>query len=61
MSTRSTKQASNEQRSHDRSALVQWVALGLLAVLALVAALVLAEGGRGGGGHSGAPAVTQSY
>lgn len=47
-------------RSHDRSALIQWVALGLVVALGLIAALVLTDGGNGyGGGHSGAPAITQ--
>ncbi len=58
MTTKSKKVAGS---SHDRSALIQWVALGLVAVLGLLAALVLTDG-NGGGGHSGAPAaVTQSY
>ncbi|MGI9595626.1 MAG: hypothetical protein ACR2QK_05680 [Acidimicrobiales bacterium] len=60
MSTRS-KNMDAGRRSHDRSALIQWVALGLLAALGLIAAFVLADGGGGGGGHSGAPAVSQNY
>lgn len=55
MSTKS-KQAAHA-KSHDRSALIQWVALGLVALLGLIAAFVLSDGGGGnGGGHSGAPA-----
>jgi hypothetical protein len=51
-----------ETKSHDRSALIQWLALGLLAALGLIAAFVLTDGGGGYGGHSGAPAsVSQQY
>lgn len=57
MATRSKKAASGK-RSHDRSATVQWVALCLLAALALFAAFTLGDGG-GGDSHSGAPAVVQ--
>ena len=54
MSTKSKRM--NETKSHDRSALIQWVALGLVATLGLIAAFVLTDGGGGRGGHSGAPA-----
>lgn len=60
MSTKS-KRAARQGSNHDRSALIQWVALGLVAALALIAAFVLADGGGGGGGHSGAPAVSRQY
>jgi hypothetical protein len=56
MATKS-KKAANNKRSHQRSATIQWLALGLLAFLALIAAFTLSDGG--GGGHSGAPAVVQ--
>lgn len=55
MNTRAKQAAS--ARSHERSALIQWVALGIVGILGLIAALVLTDGGSGGGGHSGAPAV----
>lgn len=57
MSTKSRKATGD--RSHDRAAVIQWMALVLLAVLGIVAAFVLVDGG--GGGHSGAPAVSQKY
>ncbi len=60
MSTKSKRMT--ETKSHDRSALIQWLALGLLAALGLIAAFVLTDGGGGYGGHSGAPAsVSQQY
>lgn len=46
----STKQKSNS--SHDRSALIQWVAFGLVVALGLVAALVLTDG-SGNAVHGG--------
>ena len=55
MSTKSKNAGAT--KNHDRSALIQWVALGLVVALGLIAALVLVEGGRGG--HSGAPAQVQ--
>ncbi len=48
--------STSERRRHDRSAMIQWVALGLVAVLGLAAALLFADGG-GGGGHVNAPPV----
>ncbi|MGB5756971.1 MAG: hypothetical protein WBM50_08660 [Acidimicrobiales bacterium] len=54
MSARSKKLASSAG-SHDRSALIQWLALVVFAILGLIAAFVLFDGDSGGG-NSGAPA-----
>lgn len=54
-----TKSKSVSGKSHDRSALIQWVAIVLVAVLGLIAAFVLIDGDGNSGGHNGAPAVTQ--
>jgi hypothetical protein len=43
--------------SHDRSALIQWMALAVFAALALLAAFILFDG-NDGGTHSGAPVVS---
>lgn len=55
-----SKYASDSRKSHDRSALIQWIAIGLVAGIGLLAAFVLTDGGGGGGGHS-APAISQTY
>ncbi len=57
MSTRSKKTASSAG-THDRSAVIQWLALVVVAILALIAAFVLFDSDSGGG-HSGAPAVVR--
>lgn len=54
MSRRGT--TSKSGRSSDRSALIQWLALGAVVVLALIAALTIGGGSGGGGGHNGQPA-----
>lgn len=48
-----------DQRRHDQRAMLQWLAIGLFMVLAIIAAFVLV-GGDDGGGHGGqsAPAVS---
>ncbi len=56
----STRKNAKNRTSHDRSALIQWVALVLVAVLGIIAVVVLTESDGRGGGHSGAPAVSQS-
>ena len=59
METR-TKEAL-DARNHDRSAMIQWVALGLVALLGVIATVMLTDGGGGGGhgGHLGAAVVSQ--
>ncbi|MGH1494181.1 MAG: hypothetical protein ACRBK7_33120 [Acidimicrobiales bacterium] len=62
MATKSKNKSKNAvggKRSHDRSAMIQWSALVLVALLALLAAFVLSDGNGGGGGHSGAPVVLE--
>ena len=51
--SRRTNLSTAERRRHDRSALIQWVALGLVAVLGLLAAFLLTDGD--GGTHLNAP------
>ncbi|MEM7274938.1 MAG: hypothetical protein AAF547_17785 [Actinomycetota bacterium] len=50
MTTKTSKR--NSQRSHDRSALIQWTALGLVVALGLFAILVLTDANTYGG-HGG--------
>lgn len=61
MRTRASKKSDTQQRSHDRRAIVQWLAIGLIVALAVVAAFVATDGtGRGqSGGLGEAPAGAQ--
>lgn len=52
MSTRTKKMRAN-QKAHDRSAFIQWLAIGLVVALGLVAILLLTDATTYGGGHSG--------
>lgn len=44
MTTKMSKRTEAAQRTHDRSAMIQWAAIGMVIVLALVAIVVLTEG-----------------
>ncbi len=56
-----TKSVSTRRSQSHRSATIQWVAIGVLAVLGVLAAFVLfGADGTGGGGHSGLPSVQSS-
>lgn len=59
MSTR-TKKMEADRKSHERSALIQWVAIGLVVALGLVAILLLTEANTYGGGHGGVISLLQS-
>lgn len=50
-----TKSPSDQRSRHGRSATIQWIALGVFAVLAVLAAFVFfgEDSGTGGGGHLG--------
>jgi tetrahydromethanopterin S-methyltransferase subunit F len=58
MSTR-TKKLEADRKSHQRSALIQWVAIGLVVALGLVAILLLTDATTYGG-HSGVITLLQS-
>lgn len=51
MSARTKRMEANRKR-HDRSAMMQWITIGLLMAVVLVAILVFTDAG-GSGGHSG--------
>ena len=51
------QKAPSRGRTHNRSAIIQWLALGVAAALALLAAFVFFGDDSGRGGHSGLPAA----
>ncbi len=55
MSTKTSK-TSRSSSSHGRKALIQWLAVGVVVALGIVAAFLLSDGNSAVGGHSGAPA-----
>ncbi len=57
MSTR-TKKMEADRKSHDRSALIQWVAIGLVVALGFMAILLLTDANPYGG-HGGVISLLQ--
>lgn len=56
--SRRTRFSAAEQRRHDRSALLQWIGVGIVALLGLAAAFLLTDG-DGGGSHLNAPPTAE--
>lgn len=56
--SRRKKLSAAEQRRRDRTALVQWAGIGFLVIVALAAALVLADGD--GGSELNAPPLPET-
>lgn len=52
MSTR-TKKMEADRKTHQRSAMIQWTAIGMVIALGLVAILVLTDATTNYGGHGG--------